>query len=258
MTVVITDDLRVRTIAFDRPEAMNAWNAVMERAFRNAITDAAEDDGVRAIVVTGTGKAFCAGADLSGDVSRVSAGRQPVRSLEDGAQRYSYLLGIPKPIVAAINGAVAGVGLCLALYCDVRFISSRARLTTAFARRGMPAEHGIAWMLPRLIGPMNARDLLLSGRTVDAAEAAAMGLARLVDEADFHRIVREYAQSLAERCSPRSIRVIKRQLLAAMGQSLAQATATAEAEADACRDTEDLKEGIAHFIEKRAPSFSGR
>lgn len=255
MTISTSTDSRVRTITLDDPARRNAWNAAMEVAFRAAIAAAVADDAIRAIVVTGAGDAFCAGADLSGATTTAPP---PPPSPDDAAQRYGYLLGLPKPLVAAINGAAAGVGLCLALYCDMRFLSSRVRLTTAFARRGLVAEHGIVWMLSRLIGEMHARDLLLSGRTIDATEAAAMGLGRLVPEDRFAATVMDYAQELAERSSPRSIAVIKRQLLAATRQTLAEATQYGDDEMALARGTEDQREGIAHFLEKRPPVFSDR
>ncbi len=139
---------------------------------------------MRAIVLTGAGRGFCAGADMA-RLSSAATGagglpEVPDTPQDDGiaanfAQRYSYLLAIEKPVIAAINGAVAGVGLVVTLYCDIRYMAEGAKLTTAFARRGLIAEHGAAWMLPRLIGPMNALDLLYSARVLEAQEAAAPG-----------------------------------------------------------------------------------
>lgn len=175
-------DDQVATITLNRPERMNCWTPTMEAELRQAIAAASADDQVRAIVVTGAGKGFCAGADMGRLVDSAAGPSAPPlpRGVKPGnyEQRYSYLLDVPKPLIAGINGAVAGVRLCIATYCDLRFMASGARLTTAFPRRGMIAEHGIAWMLPSLIGPMNAADLLLSGRALDAAEAAQMGLVR--------------------------------------------------------------------------------
>lgn len=222
---------QVATITLNRPERMNAWTPTMEAELRVAITAATEDDGVRAIVITDAG---------------------------DFEQRYSYLLAVPKPLIAGINGAVAGVGLCLTLFCDLRYMAAGARLATSFARRGLVAEHGSAWLLPRLIGPMNAADLLLSGRTVDAAEAASMGLVRVLPAEGFSAAVQARAAELAALSSPRSVRIMKQQLRNAPFESLAQATAFADAEIPKCRDTEDFREGVASFVEKRAPRFTGR
>jgi enoyl-CoA hydratase/carnithine racemase len=252
---------RVATITLNRPERMNGWTLTMEAEFRHAIAAASADDGVRAIVVTGAGKGFCAGADMGRLVdSAARPSAPPPREAKPGnfEQRYSYLLEVPKPLIAGINGAVAGVGLCVATYCDIRFMASGARLSTAFARRGMIAEHGIAWMLPRLIGPMNAADLLLSGRTVDAAEAAQMGLVRLLPAENFAATVHARAVDLASNSSPRSVSIIKEQLRNAMFQSLAEATRLADIEQPRSTETEDFREGVASFVEKRPPRFTGR
>ena len=170
----------------------------------------------------------------------------------------SYILGVKKPIIAAINGPVAGIGFVLALYCDIRYMAAGAKLTTAFARRGLIAEHGIAWMLPRLIGPMNALDLLCSARTVDGRGGRAMGLVRVLPAEGFAEAVQARAAEIANLASPRSTRIIKRQVYEGLFQSLAEATQIANREQELCRDTEDFREGVAHFVEKRAPRFTGR
>lgn len=252
---------RVATLTLNRPQRLNAWTPVMEAGFRDAIAAATQDADVRAIVVTGAGRGFCAGADmarLEGAVTGVAVvPAPPSPTAGDLEQRYSYLLAVPKPVIAAINGAVAGVGLCIALYCDLRFMAAGARLATAFARRGLVAEHGSAWMLPRLIGPMNAADLLLSGRTIDAAEAEAMGLARMLPAEGSAAAVHARAVELATFSSPRSMRIIKQQLQCAHHESLAAATRRADLEVARCRNTADFREGVACFIEKRTPNFTG-
>lgn len=249
----------VATITFNRPDRMNAWTTTMEAELRELLAQASEDGEVRVIVLTGAGRGFCAGADM-GRLAQSAHGAPAALAREakgDLEQRYSYIMAVPKPVIAGINGAVAGVGLCLTLFCDLRYMAAGARLTSSFARRGLVAEHGSAWMLPRLVGPMNAADILLSGRVVEAEEAERMGLVRVLPREDFHDQLQARAAEMAALCSPRSQRVIKRQLNAAMVQSLAEATRLSEEEALLCRGTDDYKEGVAHFVEKRAPRFTG-
>lgn len=247
-------DAGVLTIAFNRPEARNAWNPALEDALRTALLAADRSTDVRVVIITGAGRTFCPGPDPAA-MSSGQSFRKVETSLDDLGQRYSYMLGLRKPLIAAINGAAAGVGLCLTLYCDLRYASEKARLTTAFARRGLPAEHGSAWMLPRLIGPMNAADLLLSGRIIDGREADRLGLARCLPEEDFLATVRSVASEMALHCSPRSMMVIKRQLAEAWRLSLAEATAMANRETEAALSTDDFKEGVAHFVERRRADF---
>ena len=249
----------VATITLNRPDRMNAWTATMEQELRELLSQAARDDDVRVIVLTGAGRAFCAGADM-GKLAKSAHGTPGTvaRSIKgDLEQRYSYIMGIPKPVIAGINGAVAGVGLCLTLFCDLRYMAAGAKMTTAFARRGLVAEHGSAWMLRRMIGPMNAADILLTGRAVEAEEAERMGLVRVLPRDDFHQHIQNRAAEMAALCSPRSQRVIKYQLNQAIFQGLAEATRLSEEEAVLCRGTDDYKEGVAHFVEKRAPRFTG-
>lgn len=246
---------RVALLCLQRPERMNAWTPTLETELRQALALAEQDDAVRCIVLTGAGRAFCAGMDM--EVLRSSGDGERSGPLAEG-RRYAFMDRIDKPLVAAINGAAAGVGLCLALYCDLRFVAAGAKLAAPYARRGLAAEHGSAWLLPRLIGPMHAADLLLSGRTLLADEAERMGLARMLPAEGFLEAVLERARDLANATSPRSVRTMKRQLRAARTQTLLEATDLADREIAACRGTEDFREGVQHFIEKRAPRFTGR
>jgi enoyl-CoA hydratase/carnithine racemase len=256
---------RVATITLNRPDRLNAYTQVMAGELREAFAAADADENVRAIVLTGAGRGFCAGADME-RLSAAVAGATDLKSASypieglaaNFAQSCSYILGVSKPVIAGINGPVAGIGLVLALFCDIRYMAAGAKLTTAFARRGLIAEHGISWMLPRLIGPMNAMDLLLSARTVTAEEADDLGLVRVLPAEDFAQAVQARAAEIANLSSPRSTRIIKRQVYEALFQSLAEASAIAYREQEACRDTEDFREGVAHWVEKRAPRFTGK
>jgi enoyl-CoA hydratase/carnithine racemase len=259
---------RIATVTLNRPDKLNAWTAVMGREVRQAMEEAARDEVVRVIVLTGAGRGFCAGADMQllsgiagagGQAGREPADRSDPAVRADFRGPYAYFPTIPKPIIGALNGATAGLGLVVSLYCDLRIAADSAILTTSFSRRGLIAEHGVSWMLPRLVGLQHALDLLLSARKITAAEALAMGLvAQVKPAATLQEDVRAYARELADLVSPRSLQVMKRQLWEAQFQSLAEATAVADEEMRRSFLTEDFKEGVAHFVEKRAPRFTGR
>jgi enoyl-CoA hydratase/carnithine racemase len=270
-------DARVAMITLNRPDKLNAWTAVMEREVRAAMEEAERDENVRVIILIGAGRGFCAGADMSLlstvateglDSVRRAQAVEPASGASQGARegtradfqkKYSYFPALSKPVIAAVNGPAVGLGLVIALYCDLRFASDAARFSTAFARRGLIAEYGMAWMLPRLVGHANALDLLFSARMIDAAEAFRLGLAnRVIPQDAFREKVREYALDMASNVSPRSLRVMKRQIYDAMFQTLAEAFETSEREMLASLQCEDFKEGVAHFVEKRAPVFTGK
>lgn len=264
----------VATVTLNRPDRLNAWTRQMERDVRDAMTEATRDDAVRVVVLTGAGRGFCAGADMSllaavqedGDdqISRNSRARPgPIDGgldlPEDYALQYTYFPTVPKPIIGAINGPCAGLGLVMALYTDMRFAAESAVFTTAFARRGLIAEHGISWMLPRLVGQTAALDLMLSARKVKADEALRMGLVNQVcPDTELMDAVRAYAEDLAANVSPRSMAVMKRQLYTTPFQNLEQAVEDGNREMLASFESEDFKEGVAHFVEKRPAQFTGR
>ena len=263
----------VATVTLNRPDKLNAWTAVMEQEVRAAMYDAEEDENVRVIVLTGAGRGFCAGADmslLSNIASKGIESREHVlQNSANGQQRdgiradfqkkYSYFPSLRKPVIGAINGPAVGLGFIIALYSDLRFASDNARFGTAFAKRGLIAEYGLAWLLPRLAGPANALDLLFSARLIDAAEALRMGVVNQVFPQDtFMDRVYAYANELVTSVSPRSTAVIKRQVYNAMFQTLGEAFETAEQEMIQSLQCEDFKEGVAHFVEKRAAHFTGR
>jgi len=255
-------DNYVATITLNRPDKLNAWTREMDADIRHAIDAAAADAAVRAIVLTGAGRGFCAGADMS-RLGKPATGPKPpanenARGTGNFDQKFSYMLAVPKPIFAAINGPTAGIAVCLISYCDFRYMADGAKLTTAFAKRGLIAEQGLAWMLPRLVGPMNALDLLYSARTVDAAEAERLGYVRRLPANDFLASVQTIAREMVTASSPRSIGIMKRQVFQSYFQSLAEAWAIADTEMAAAFRSEDFQEGVAHFVEKRPAAFSGR
>ena len=258
MTDVLVD-LRdgVAVLTLNRPDRMNAWTKGMEDALRAAFARAEADPAVRVLLLTGAGRAFCAGADMDAVAAESDAPSTAAPPARDGdfAQRYSYLMSGLKPLICAINGGAAGGGFVLPLFADIRLAARGAKMTTAFARRGFVAEHGSAWLLPRLIGPMNAADLLLSGRMIRGEEAAALGLCRALPDDGFADAAFEIARDMAANCSPRSMAVIKAQLRAGLGQSLAEATRMAELDLEKCADAPDMTEGVAHYLERRPARF---
>lgn len=262
----------VATVTLNRPDRLNAWTRHMEGELRQAMEQAAADDAVRAIVITGAGRGFCAGADMnllsglsSGEEQRGGAAEDDARASNGGEgidanynRRFSWMLRLPKPVFAAINGPIAGMGVCFASFCDFRYVAEGAKMTTAFARRGLIAEHGVSWMLPRIVGLTNALDLLMSARTVEAKELERVGFGRLLPQEGFVDAVRAIARDLTTNASPRSIGVMKRQVYDAMFQNLDEAWDVADREMVASFSSADFKEGVAHFVEKRAPAFTGR
>jgi enoyl-CoA hydratase/carnithine racemase len=259
----------VATITLNRPDKLNAWTQKMEEELTAAIRGAAADDQVRVIILTGAGKGFCAGADMS-LLSAISQESTPRASFltdvstdgdvrADFRKKHAWLLSVPKPIIAAINGPSVGLGFIVPLYCDFRFASEKARFSAIFSKRGLVAEYGLAWMLPRLIGVGNAIEMIYTSKMVDAAEALRIGLvSRVMPEENFLGAVQAFARELASTVSPRSLRVMKRQIYTGLLQDLGEAFDLATEEMKGSFGTEDFREGVAHFLEKRAAAFTGR
>ena len=246
----------IATVTLNRPDRLNAWTVEMEQAYFAALDECAASAEVRVIVVTGAGRGFCAGAEMK-DLQAIGAGEIDTERRVRDRPLQSHPLSIPKPIVAAINGSCAGLGLVQALMCDVRFAAAGAKLTTSFARRGLVAEHGISWILPRLIGPARALDLLLSGRGVLAEEALELGLVNRVHAHDVlleHAV--DYAREIARSCSPASMATMKRQVYADLLGGLADATTEADRLMLASFNEPDFAEGVTSFLERRDPRFA--
>jgi enoyl-CoA hydratase/carnithine racemase len=245
----------VALLTLNRPDRLNAWTTDMEHAYFALLEQCAQDAQVRVIVVTGAGRGFCAGADMQ-ELQALGDGTVTASDHELERRAQSFPLSIPKPIVAAINGACAGIGLVQALMCDVRFAAEGAKLTTAFARRGLVAEHGISWILPRLVGPARALDLLLSGRVVFAEEAAELGLVNRVLAPDrMLDAALDYARELVVNCSPASMATMKRQVYADLEHTLPDALAEADRLMLASFAAPDFVEGVTSFVERRDPRF---
>jgi len=260
---------QVATVTLNRPDKLNAWTQKMEEEVTEAIRAASSDDKVRVIILTGAGKGFCAGADMSllSAISQESSARAEFLFEEkvdgdvraDFQKKHAWLLTVPKPIIAAINGPAVGLGFIVPLYCDFRFASEKARFSVIFSKRGLVAEYGLAWMLPRLVGLGNAIELMYTSKLFDAQEALRIGLvSRVLPEENFLGAVQEFARELASTVSPRSLRVMKRQIYTGLLQDLGEAFDLAIEEMKGSFGTEDFKEGVAHFLEKRPSAFTGR
>lgn len=251
VTFAITDG--VALITLNRPERLNALVPEMLASYVDMLYAADADPAVRCIVVTGAGRGFCSGADIS---VLESDPEGLTRFLERAAPETSPVaaISLSTPVVAAVNGPTAGLGFVIAAAADLRFIGTGATLSTTFARLGLVAEYGIAWLLPRIIGAAHSADLLLSGRTMGADEAAAMGFGIRAD--DSLAAAMRWATEVAQHCSPTSLRSIKRQLLSEPQQDWASATQDSFRLMSAAFAGADLAEALAAREGKRSPRFA--
>ena len=257
----------VATVTLARPQRLNAWTGRMHAEYRWAIAQAENDAAIGAIVVTGEGRGFCAGADsqaLEGHITK--GGYDPGTPAEmanpgygvspEFDQNFTFHFGLTKPVIAAINGPAAGVGLVLACYADIRFAAAGAKMTTAHGKLGLPAEYGLSWLLPRLIGLSRANDLLLTSRTFLAEEAAEMGLINAVLPAgELLPHTYTYAHTLAENIAPQSVRATKRQIYLDLHRGAGEAVVESEALLRELARGPEYREGVAALVEKRLPRF---
>jgi enoyl-CoA hydratase/carnithine racemase len=266
----------VAIITLNRPEQLNAWTQTMANEVRDAIGRAEADPHVVGIVLTGAGKGFCAGADMKGLAAASGAdgggGRSgapdvvnPTKEApapgdpsvgDDLRGTYTYFMSVPKPIIAAINGAVAGMGVPIVLGCDLRFMNENAVITTSFSQRGLVAEWGLSWLLTRIVGPSNALDLLYTSRKVKGEEAARIGLVnRSLPGEDVLPAAIDYIRDLAIGSSPASMAAMKRQVYRDLNQNLGPAQDEALELMKASFTRPDFAEGVKSFLERRPPEF---
>lgn len=275
--IIYEVDDPVAVITLNRPQAMNAWTGQMEREFRDAVAAAEADRSVVGIVITGAGRGFCAGADLNilSDLASEGAGRsnsadqppsdsgsnagsvsEPEDAPDDFGSTYTFLLGTTKPVIAAINGPVAGMALPMIMSCDLRFMAESAVIISAFSQRGLVAEWGISWLLPRLVGPAVALDVLLSSRRIGGPEAAELGLVnRCVSDDELLEVATDYVRDLAANSSPTSMAIIKRQVYSQLHRGLGAAELESQRLMVESFSSPDFGEGVKAFMEKRAPQF---
>jgi enoyl-CoA hydratase/carnithine racemase len=248
----------VALIRLNRPEKLNALTHPMLGEIRRAVDAAAADPAVVGIVITGNGRGFCAGLDASvlGATAQRGSTARGTPDANEIPGLFTYLLGVPKPVVAAINGPAAGGGFVLAALCDVRFASREAWLTTVFSKRGLVAEHGTTWILPRLLGAGRALELLWSSRRVDAEEAARIGLVEFLTEpGDLVARAQAFVRDLAANVSPASLADTKRMVYRHLGVGYPEALREADAVQWAAMDRPDAREGAQALLEKRPPRF---
>jgi enoyl-CoA hydratase/carnithine racemase len=246
----------VGVITLNNPDRMNAWSAAMSKRFFEHLAEFRTNPDVRVVVITGAGKGFCPGADMDA-LNQIRANPAGGAGPATGAGKFSDLLSYPKPVIAAMNGAAAGVGFVLAIFCDLRFAASGIKLTTSFSRRGLIAEYGSSWALPRLIGSARALDLLLSGRVITADEAERMGLVNAVYPGEeLMDKVMAYADDMAVNCCPTSWATMKRQVY---GDWLRDADASTSDAIGLMNESvlrADFQEGVQSFLDKRPPAFA--
>lgn len=257
-------------ITFNRPDALNAFTNNMLEEIKHALDTAERDPDVVGIVLTGEGRGFCAGMDMNalnaqatgGDLSggvefRALDANPGDKTMGDNFSiAFTYMLAIRKPLIAAINGPCAGLGMSVALLCDLRFAGESGRFITAFSQRGLVAEHGQSWILPRVVGPARALDLLWSSRKLGAEEAMQMGLVNRVCADD--KLLEEalqYIEDLAATASPTSLMMMKKQVYRHLNMDLKDAMLETTEWMNNSLEKNDFKEGVASFLAKRAPAF---
>ncbi len=258
---------RVATITLNRPHRLNAWTGRMHTEYRWCIDRAERDGDVRVIVVTGAGRGFCAGADsqaLEGHIEKggYDAGiREPLANPGYGVRpefdtNFAFHFGLTKPVIAAINGPAAGVGIVLACFADIRFAASGAKLTTAHGRLGLPAEFGLSWLLPRLIGLSRAQEILVSSRVFFSEEAAELGLVhKVLPPPDLLPAVYAYAATLANAVAPSSMRVTRQQVYTDLYRDVGSSVVESELLLNQLMRGAEYKEGVRALLEKREPNF---
>ncbi|MEJ6516351.1 MAG: enoyl-CoA hydratase [Pseudomonadales bacterium] len=257
-------------ITLNRPDALNALTNNMMTELKHALAAAEQDEQVVGIILTGAGRGFCAGMDMNaldaqatgGDLSagvevkKLDADPGDKSMGENFQVAFTYIMSIRKPIIVALNGACAGLGMSIALLCDMRFSSENGKFVTAFAQRGLIAEHGQSWILPRLIGSARALDLLWSSRKVAAEEAMQMGLVnRIIPQDELLNETKAYIQNLADNCSPTSLMMMKQQVYRHMNAPLGEAMKESNKWMAESLKRQDFKEGVASYLEKRSPAF---
>jgi len=256
-TILYEVDQGVALLTLNRPERLNAWNTQMAAEIGSALSNAETDDQVRAVVITGSGRAFCAGQDLSEGEDTFA--ETPETNSQEQGMPTTMPWDVSKPVVAAINGHAVGVGLTFPLTCDLRFVSEDAKLQFAFVRRGIAPELGSSKLLSRMVGLQVASDLLMSGRFFSGEEAKQIGLAaKALPPGEVLKAALDWAQDVAANTAPVSVAVTKKMMWENLRPEVDETVRTELRLIPWLGGQPDAAEGVMHFIEKRAPSWSGR
>ena len=259
----------VATITMSRPDQLNALTGLMQAEIRHALDQSERNPDVIGTVLTGSGRGFCAGVDMNdlrdlSDVGERSISGHDELKVDPGnpdndpnyKSSPTYFLGLRKPLIAAINGAAAGLGFSYATFCDMRFMERKAKIVISFGPRGLIAEHGTSWKLPRIVGPSNALDIYWSSRSVDGEEAYRMGYAnRLCEDGESASEAKEFLNEIASSSAPMLIMIMKRQIYKHLNRELGESMNESTVWMDESLKRSDFKEGVASFVENRAPNF---
>ena len=263
-------DESVAIITMNRPETLNALTDRTQAEIRHALAESDNNGDVIGSVLTGAGRGFCSGVDMNALGAMSEAGKRLGTAYDHLAANpgnpdhdpnfevgASYFLGLRKPLIAAINGACAGLGFSYAVFCDLRFVDKSAKFATSFSQRGLIAEHGTSWILPRLVGPAHALDILWTGRKFDGEEAGRIGLATHVSEpGEVVTDAANYLKSIASNAAPNSLMMMKRQVYKHLNAELRHAMDESNKWMDESLARGDFKEGVASFVERRPPNFA--
>ena len=258
------------TITMNRPDTLNAMTSLTQAEIRHALDASERNEDVIGTVLTGAGRGFCSGVDMNALGVMSEAGKSIGQTYEHLAAEAGnpdkdpnylfsplYLLGLRKPVIAAINGACAGLGFSYATFCDLRFVDRNAKFVTSFSPRGLIAEHGTSWMLPRIVGPSNALDVFWSSRRLEAEEAYRMGYAnRLCEPGESVREAQDYLKMIAGTSAPISIMMMKKQVYKHLMSDLGESMIEDNQWMSVSLADDDFKEGVASFVEKRPPNFA--
>jgi len=257
----------VATITINRPDTLNALTSLTQAEIKHALFISDTTEEVIGTVITGAGRGFCSGVDMkslgkiSDDGKRTQDAFNHLEvSFENENKNFlgspAYFLALKKPLIAAINGACAGLGFSYATFCDMRFMERTAKLVTSFSPRGLIAEHGTSWILPKIIGPSHALDLMWTSRRVDAEEAYRIGYAnRLSENGEALKEAQDFIFNLAKTSAPYSLMMMKKQIYQHLNQDLGLSNTESTKWMDESLKRDDFKEGIKSFLEKRSPNF---